>query len=85
MAEVLYWRTMGLGEVRRTKRRQVGLADPTAAEVVRRVEAEEGRREGVAETLRMHEHRRHKKIKAWCRRRARRRRQAITQQAAVAR
>jgi hypothetical protein len=75
MAEVLYWRTMGLREVRRTERRQRGLKDPTAVEVVRRVTADELGWEGVGQALATYGERRVKKIKAWCRRRARRRRQ----------
>jgi len=84
MAEVLHWRTMGIREVLRTKRRQVGLKDPTAVEVLRRVKVEEVRREGIEEVRNAHEQRQMKKIKAWCQRRARRRRrQAAGQQAAL--
>jgi len=84
MAEMLYWRTMSLREVRRTRKRQAGLNDPTGVEAARRVAAQELQREGVEEALGAYEQRQMKKIKAWCQRRARRRRrQAAGQQAAL--
>lgn len=78
MAEMLYWRTMSLREARRTRKRQVGLNDPTGVEVTRRVAAEELQHEGIQQALEACGQRQVKKIKAWCRRRARRRRRGAS-------
>jgi hypothetical protein len=84
MNQPLQWRLMSLREVRRTRKRQVGSKDPTGVEVTRRLAAEELRREGIDEALGAYEQRRLKKIKAWCRRRARRRREDATSEASAA-
>ncbi len=79
MTEAAQRTSMGLREVRRTRKREVGFKDPTAAEALRRAEAEREKLEGIETILKAHEERRLRRIRSWCRRQARhRRRQSAT-------
>jgi hypothetical protein len=80
MTQAQCWSCMSLREVRRTKKRQLGLKDPTAAQAVGHVALEEVRLEDMEGALNVYEQRQLKTIKSWCRRRARRRRQLTARQ-----
>jgi len=85
MTEPLNRGFISLREARRTRKRQIGLKDPTAVEALHHLAVEEEALEGSDAILKAYEQRRLKKLRSWCRRQARQhRRQVAIREASAA-